>query len=56
LRSALRVITQYGAGYQPSLPRDQSVKGRVLDEPARQTMPGYEDAVKQYYETLATPQ
>ncbi len=55
LRRSLEVFTQYGAGFQPSLPRDQAVRGRVLDEPARQTIPGYEDAVKNYYETLAKP-
>ena len=54
LRRELKVFTQYGAGFQPSLPRDQAVKGRVLDEPARQPMPGYEAAVKSYYETLST--
>ena len=33
----------------------EAVKGRVLDDPARQTVPGYEDAVKNYYEMLTTP-
>jgi hypothetical protein len=55
LRGAMSVFTQYGAGFQPSLPRDQAVRGRVLDEPARQPIPGYEEAVKNYYEMLSKP-
>jgi len=54
LRDALSVFTEYGPGVQPSLPRDQAVRGRVLDDPARQPLPEYEDAVKRYYEALAT--
>lgn len=53
LRDALGVFTEYGPGVQPSLPRDQAVRGRVLDEPARQPLPEYEEAVKRYYEALA---
>ena len=55
LRGSLNVFTEYGAGYQPSLTRDQAVRGRVLDEQARQPIPGYEEAVKNYYEALAKP-
>jgi len=55
LRGAMAVFTQYGAGFQPSLPRDQAVRGRVLDDPAHQPIPGYEEAVKHYYEMLAKP-
>jgi hypothetical protein len=54
LRSSVRVFRAANAGFQPSLPREQAVKGRVLDEPARQTIPGYEDAVKRYYEKLSS--
>ncbi len=54
LRSLVRVLGDASSGYEPSVPRDQQVRGRVLDEPARQTIPGYEEAVKQYYEALST--
>jgi hypothetical protein len=54
LRGALRVYGNAGASFQPSLPRERSVRGRVLDEPARPTLPGYEEAVKEYYWKLAT--
>lgn len=53
LRGTLRVFHQAHAGFQPSVPRDQAVQGRVLDDPARQTYPGYEEAVKEYYQRLA---
>lgn len=54
LRGTVRVFQQAHAGFQPSVPREQVIEGRILDEPARQTLPGYEEAVKQYYEKLAT--
>lgn len=53
LRGTLRVFHQAHAGFQPSVAREQSIHGRVLDEPARQTYPGYEEAVKQYYQRLS---
>lgn len=53
LRGTLRVFHQASSGFQPSVARDQAVQGRVLDEPARQTLPGYEEAVKQYYQKLS---
>jgi hypothetical protein len=53
LRGTLQVFHQASAGFQPSVAREQAVHGRVLDEPARQPLPGYEDAVKQYYRKLA---
>jgi hypothetical protein len=53
LRSTVRVFAPSATGFTPSLPRDQAVRGPVLDEPARQTIPGYEEAVKNYYEMLA---
>ncbi len=53
LRSAARVFRRANAGFQPSLPRQQVIRGRVLDEPARQALPGYEEAVKRYYQKLA---
>ena len=52
LRSALKVLHQAHSGFQPSVPRDQAVQGRILDEPASAALPGYEDAVKRYYEKL----
>jgi hypothetical protein len=53
LRGALRVFRTAGTGFQPSVPRDQVIRGRVLDEPSRPALPGYEEAVKRYYEKLA---
>ncbi|HCN09199.1 MAG TPA: hypothetical protein DIT01_14830 [Lentisphaeria bacterium] len=54
LRITLRVLRRPESGYEPSLPRWQVVRGRVLDEPARPPLPGYEEAVKEYYELLTT--
>jgi hypothetical protein len=54
LRGTVRVFHQAHAGFQPSVPREQAVQGRILDDPARQTLPGYEDAVKQYYQKLSS--
>ncbi len=53
LRGAMRVFRGASAGFQPSLPRERVIQGRVLDEPATQALPGYEDAVRQYYLKLA---
>lgn len=55
LKSIVVVFNRPPDGFQPSLAREQAVKGEILDEPARQTLPGYEDAVKRYYERLARP-
>lgn len=52
LRSALKVLHQAHSGFQPSVPREQALQGRILDEPARAALPGYEEAVKRYYEKL----
>ena len=54
LRIALRVFRRPGSGFEPSLPRRQVVRGRVLDEPARPPLPGYDEAVKEYYQLLTT--
>jgi hypothetical protein len=54
LRGSLRLFQNAGASFQPSLPRDRVIQGRVLDAPDRPTLPGYEEAVRQYYLTLAT--
>lgn len=53
LAGTVKVFQAPRAGFQPSLPRDRIIKGRVIDEPARQALPGYEEAVKRYYEKLA---
>jgi hypothetical protein len=55
LRGALKVFRQTSASFQPSLPRDRQVRGRVLDEPAIPALPGYEEATKHYYLRLANP-
>jgi hypothetical protein len=54
LRGTVQVFHQAHAGFQPSVPREQAVQGRILDDPTRQTLPGYEDAVKQYYQRLSS--
>src|SRR5207302_1035209 len=48
LRSAARVFRGANSGLEPSLPRERSIRGRVLDEPAPPALPGYEEAVKDY--------
>lgn len=53
LAGAIRVFQGAGGGFEPSLPRDRTVRGRVLDEPAAPTPPGYEDAVRSYFLRLA---
>lgn len=53
LRGALRVFRGANASFQPSLPRDRAVRGRVLDEPGAPGLSGYEDAVRHYYLRLA---
>ena len=55
LRNAVRVFGAAQTGFQPSLPREQAVRGQVLDEAPRQVIPGYEDVVKTYYEMLSPP-
>jgi hypothetical protein len=55
LQGAVRVFRGANAGFQPSLPRARAVRGSVLDEPARPTIPGYEDAVRRYYDRLVNP-
>jgi hypothetical protein len=55
VRGALAVFHQAHAGFQPSLPRDQAVRGRVRDDPARAAPPGYEEAVEAYYRRLVSP-
>jgi hypothetical protein len=54
LRQTVRVFQPPQSGFTPSLPRDQAVKGRVVDEPASEPWPGYEEATKRYYQRLAT--
>ena len=53
LRGAVKVFRGAGSSIQPSLPRERAVRGRVVDDPARATVPGYEGPVKRYYERLA---
>lgn len=53
LRGTLRVFQQAQSGFQPSLPREQLVRGRVRDEADRPPPPGYEVQVKRYYEQLS---
>jgi hypothetical protein len=53
LHGALRVFAGAQAGLEPSLPRERVLRGRVLDEPSSPVIPGYEEAVKQYFLNLA---
>ncbi|MCE9592307.1 MAG: hypothetical protein K8S99_17510 [Planctomycetes bacterium] len=53
LKSTVVVFNRASSAFQPSVPREQAVKGSILDEPAWQTIPGYEDAVSRYYQKLA---
>jgi hypothetical protein len=53
LRGALRVFHAASPSFQPSMLRDRMIRGRVLDEPARPAIPGYEESVKEYYLRLA---
>ena len=55
LRSEARVFQRAGTGFQPSLPRHQQVRGRILDGPAAPVLPRYEQVVKEYYRRLAAP-
>ena len=41
--------------FQPSLPRESTLRGEILDESVNPPLPGYEESVKRYYERLATP-
>ncbi|MEO6053184.1 MAG: hypothetical protein ABIP97_04155 [Chthoniobacterales bacterium] len=52
LRKEVLVFSRAYAGAQTSVPRAQAVQGRILDEPPSQTTPGYENAVKDYFEKL----
>jgi hypothetical protein len=54
LRNTIRVFQSPQTGFQPSLPRERVIRGRVLDQPARVIVPGYEEAVKRYYEKLSS--
>jgi len=54
LTATLRVFRAARSDFQPSLPRDQQIRGRILDDPARPVHPEYEQQIKQYYEILAT--
>ncbi len=52
---AVMVFDRPSSEFQPSLARQAVVRGEILDEPQGPTLPGYEDAVKRYYERLSNP-
>jgi len=52
LMGALMVFNRATADFSPSLPRDQRLRGSILDEMSAPPLPGYEEAVKRYYEDL----
>jgi hypothetical protein len=53
LRGAMRVFQSASTSFQPSLPRERAIRDRILDEPDRPALPGYEDAVREYYLKLS---
>lgn len=53
LRGNLRVFQQAASGFQPSLPREQVVRGRVMDDVERTAPPEYAEAIKRYYLRLS---
>ena len=53
LKATVIVFHRPSSEFEQSLQRTQLLRGRVVDEPARQTIPGYEAAVKQYYKKLS---
>lgn len=53
LRGTMRVFHQASSNFQPSLPREQIVKGRIVDDADRPPPPGYAEAIKRYYEKLS---
>lgn len=52
LIGTLMVFNRAAADFAPSLPRDQRLRGAILDEMSAPSLPGYEEAVKRYYEEL----
>lgn len=55
LKGGIVVFNRPASEFQPSVVRDQRVRGQILDEPAWQALPGYETAVKRYYQKLVEP-
>ena len=53
LKGAVVVFNRPASDFQPSLLREQALKNGILDEPAWPAPPGYEEAVKRYYESLS---
>ncbi|HUW34152.1 MAG TPA: hypothetical protein VM223_21300 [Planctomycetota bacterium] len=53
LRSAVMTAGQAASDFQPSLPREQAIRGPILDEPQPSPMPQYDEAVKCYFEKLS---
>ena len=53
LARSVVVFQRPGSEFEQTLKREQSMKGRILDEPAKLPLPGYEEAVSCYYEKLS---
>lgn len=53
LRSVASVYNMSGSGFEPAVPRRQTIDGHILDEAPQPAMPGYERAVDIYYRNLA---
>jgi hypothetical protein len=55
LIGAVMVFDRPDSAFQPSLPRESTLRGEILDESVNPPLPGYEESVKRYYERLVLP-
>lgn len=55
LVGAVMVFDRPDSEFQPGMALQPALRGDILDEPASDVPPGYDDVVKAYYERLATP-
>lgn len=53
LKGSVVVFNRPSAQYERSLTRPQTIRGRILDEPAAEALPQYQQAVSRYFEKLS---
>ena len=53
LKGTVVVFNRPSAQYERALTRPQTIKGRILDEPAPEALPEYQEAVSRYFEKLS---